>query len=281
MLSSIVNFYSVSNTIKNSSRFFFSKTINKPLRKQEKEKKCEDRIIITHSKDLDLKDAVSSSLYQDWLNSILETNFKLHSLHFQSLDMFGSRAGFVKFKSKITLNGDSVPGIVFARGGSVAVLIKLISNETKEEYSVLTTQPRVPIGKESFPEIPAGMLDGESENFVGVAAKELEEETGITITKSQLIDLSGKAYSGKNSNGAIYPSPGGCDEFIKIYYYERSLPNETILKMNKKITGNKLEREKITLKLIKFKDLWKETSDAKSLCAFLLYEKLLQDISRK
>ena len=42
-------------------------------------------------------------------------------------------------------------------------------------------------------EIPAGMLDGES-NFVGVAAKELKEETGIEITAEKLINMTRLAY---------------------------------------------------------------------------------------
>ena len=51
-----------------------------------------------------------------------------------------------------------------------------------QRYVVLCRQPRLPAGFASFPEIPAGMLDG-SGHFTGVAAKELQEETGIEISE--------------------------------------------------------------------------------------------------
>ena len=44
-----------------------------------------------------------------------------------------------------------------------------------EEHTILTYQARVPLGDSSFPEIPAGMLDG-SGNFKGVAADEIAED---------------------------------------------------------------------------------------------------------
>lgn len=46
--------------------------------------------------------------------------------------------------------------------------------------------------------MPAGMID-ESGDFVGVAAKEIEEETGIKIKGEDLKPL-----------GSFYPSPGAC-----------------------------------------------------------------------
>lgn len=54
-------------------------------------------------------------------------------------------------------------------------------------------------------ECPAGMLD-EDGNFIGVAAKELKEETGLEIEEKKLIPL-----------GSIYPSPGGCDEEVILF----------------------------------------------------------------
>ena len=50
--------------------------------------------------------------------------YKLRSIDVQSIDFFGGdRIGFVKFKASITNNnGESLPGSVFLRGGSVAML---------------------------------------------------------------------------------------------------------------------------------------------------------------
>eukprot|EP01047_Picozoa_sp_COSAG01_P019207 COSAG01_NODE_1061_length_11887_cov_151.517557_13_plen_207_part_00 len=136
-------------------------------------------------------------------------------IHVQSVDMFGSRVGFVKLRSEayaITGSGDKVdvPGIVFMRGGSVSVLIVLECEGM--EYTILTRQPRVPAADHNLPEIPAGTLDG-SGNFRGVAAEEIEEECDIVIEESELVDMTELAH-GDRWRGMV-PSGGGCDEFIR------------------------------------------------------------------
>ena len=75
---------------------------------------------------------------------------------------------------------------------------------------VLVKQFRAPIAQ-FFTETPAGMLD-ESGNFVGTAAQEVHEETGIEIQYDELIPL-----------GNMFPSPGGSDEEIIMYGIEKNL----------------------------------------------------------
>jgi hypothetical protein len=70
-------------------------------------------------------------------------------------------------------NGKPVPGVVFLRGGAVAVYLRVVVENKK--YVVLTRQIRAPIGG-LLDEIPAGMMDDKS-CFAGVAMKEIEEET--------------------------------------------------------------------------------------------------------
>ncbi|KAJ3440111.1 nudix hydrolase 14 [Anaeramoeba flamelloides] len=231
---------------------------------------------LTAEPNVNIEDALNSNPFKTWFEDLPMTKFELHSVHFQSVDYFGQRVGFVKFKASITFNGKFVPGIVFARGGAVAILVKVICKETNEEYSVLTVQPRVPIPSSGFPEIPAGMLDDETEKFSGVAAKEMEEETGIIVKTSDLIDLTKLVY-GERFRGSVYPSPGGCDEFIKLYYYQTEMGQEKLEELNNKMTGLLEEREQITLKIVKFDELWKETSDCKTLSALFLYEKLKKE----
>jgi len=72
---------------------------------------------------------------------------------------------------------------------------------------VLTKQFRVPIGQYLI-EAPAGMIDEEG-NFVGVAAKELKEETDIEVSEKNLKFL-----------GSYYSSPGGSDEEVLLYFVE-------------------------------------------------------------
>lgn len=141
-----------------------------------------------------VKLALSGVPFQEWLKQLeTQQNLNLKSILIQNIDMFGPRVGFLKFKGEVTktvsteqvdLNGvktflreeKQIPNIVFMRGGSVAILVVLITPKNKR-YSLLTRQARFPIGFDNFPEIPAGMLDGNGD-FKGVAAKEMEEETG-------------------------------------------------------------------------------------------------------
>ncbi|PWZ14333.1 Nudix hydrolase 14, chloroplastic [Zea mays] len=95
-----------------------------------------------------------------------------------------------------------VPGIVFARGPAVAVLILLESNG--ETYAVLTEQVRVPIGKFML-ELPAGMLDDEKGDFVGTAVHEVEEETGIKLNIEDMVDL--MTLLDPATGGRMLPSP--------------------------------------------------------------------------
>jgi ADP-sugar diphosphatase len=53
------------------------------------------------------------------------------------------------------------------------------------------------------------MVD-EDKNFLGVVAKELEEECGIKILGKELTEL-----------GEMLVSPGGSDEIIHLYFVEK------------------------------------------------------------
>ncbi len=58
------------------------------------------------------------------------------------------------------------------------------------------------------------MLD-ESGDFVGTAALEIEEETSIKLKNEDLHPL-----------GVFYPSPGGCDEEIRMFYCKVNMNEE-------------------------------------------------------
>jgi hypothetical protein len=116
--------------------------------------------------------------------------YTLRSIDIQSADRFGPRGiGFVKLRAEIkNSKNESLPGVAFLRGGSVAILMILRPSDSKNErWVVMTEQPRIPAGSLTFMEIPAGMIEGQS--FIGAAADEIEEETGLVIPKTELLDL--------------------------------------------------------------------------------------------
>eukprot|EP00004_Rigifila_ramosa_P013728 TRINITY_DN3064_c0_g1_i3.p1 TRINITY_DN3064_c0_g1~~TRINITY_DN3064_c0_g1_i3.p1 ORF type:complete len:927 (-),score=260.92 TRINITY_DN3064_c0_g1_i3:30-2810(-) len=213
--------------------------------------------------------AVESRQFVTWATK-LPSSVTVRSVHITSVDLFGSRIGFFKFfADAVDSAGAAIPGIVFMRGGSVGILPILHCDGVR--YTLLTVQARLPIASADFPEIPAGMLD-EQGDFAGVAAKELEEETGIKLNKTDLIDLSGIATPGFSG---MFPSPGGCDEFVRLYAFERVVSSAQLSQFQGKLTGDIAEGEKITLKVIKLSDLVTETPDAKALSALHLYTHLV------
>jgi ADP-sugar diphosphatase len=170
--------------------------------------------------------------YKTWLNTLQHSlnlqqqitqhafhdkPYELRSIEIQAVDYFGgSRIGFLKLKAVLLNgNGETLPGSVFLRGGSVAMLVILREDvgDASEEWVLLTVQPRVPAGSLEFVELPAGMIDGDT--FSGAAAKEIKEECGIEIKAERLVDLTELALGGFVDSGeekvqkAVYPSPGG------------------------------------------------------------------------
>ncbi|GFF74519.1 NUDIX family hydrolase, putative [Aspergillus lentulus] len=217
--------------------------------------------------------------------------YVLRKINIQSVDYFkGGRLGFVKLKAEVSNgNGETLPGTVFLRGGSVGMLMILQpddvpSSNEDEKRAILTIQPRIPAGSLAFPEIPAGMID-DSGTFAGAAAKEIEEETGLTIPQGELVDMTSLALQsisepkdGESLQRAVYPSPGGSDEFIPLFLCQKRMPRKEIESLQGRVTGLRQHGEKITLKIVPLKDLWKEAlRDGKTLAAWALYNGLKQD----
>lgn len=210
------------------------------------------------------------------LESLPVTLVKVHGIEVTAIDRFGSRIGFVKAKANVKWSNDgkSVPGITLLRGGSVAVLLLLkdLENEGGEPLVALTRQPRIPIGSIDFLELPAGMLDGFG-SFAGVAATEVQEETGIVIKEDELIDMTELAL-GKGQDSVVYPSPGACDETMRLFLTVKRLPLSEIESLRSRLTGLRDEGERISLTLVPFSKLWNATRDMKALSALALYNGL-------
>lgn len=207
--------------------------------------------------------------FKNWCATV-DPEVTIKSITIQGVDMFGSRVGFLKFESvAVDKDGDKIAGIVFMRGGSVAILVVISCKDDGKEYTILTTQPRVPTGKHALEELPAGMLDG-SGDFVGVAAKELKEETGLSVNKADLVDMT------KNAGGPMYPSAGGCDEAISLFLYKVTMSRSEVDALCGKCTGVIEAGEKIKLKVIETRDIWK-VRDAKALSAWCLYQGIYSD----
>ncbi|KAF3935008.1 hypothetical protein ABW20_dc0102203 [Dactylellina cionopaga] len=233
--------------------------------------------------------------------------YKLNSLEITNVVRFGSsKIGFVMLNAIVRDAEDkiSLPGAVLLRGPSVAILPLLHPVDTPKNnlYAILTLQPRLPGATTSMAEIPAGMLDDHG-SFAGAAAKELEEEVGITISEDKLINLSELAlegssllnkYDAKESIGlanappidsdeksqkldGFFSSAGLLDEVLTYHAFVHEIPEEELEQWKGKLTGLRDKGERITLKIVRFDELWKTTRDTKALCAWGLWKGLMEE----
>ncbi|KAI5867477.1 hypothetical protein GGS23DRAFT_612595 [Durotheca rogersii] len=235
--------------------------------------------------------------------------YALRGIAVQSYDWFGGRGGarrlgFVKLAADVANGaGEALAGGVLLRGPSVAVLVVLAPDDGGDErYAVLTVQPRVAAGCLAFAELPAGMLDGGgsgSGELAGAAAREMREELGLAIPAADLRCLTDMALAAATAADddddddgsapeheheherlppAVYPSPGACDEYVAIYAHERRVPRAQLREWAGRLTGRRDEGERITLRLVPLRDLWREGArDAKCLAALALWEGLRRE----
>ena len=126
------------------------------------------------------------------------------------------------------------------------------------------------------------MLD-DSGTFSGGAAKEIHEETGLEIPADDLIDMTKLALPQVSANSeseehlqqGVYPSAGGCDEYIPIFLWQKRIPREQLKEWQGKLTGLRDHGEKTTLMLCPLEDVWKVGGrDAKVLAGWALYQGL-------
>lgn len=224
--------------------------------------------------DSDFRNAIDSSLFKQWLKNsetgmLANGAMSLAQVLIQGVDMFGKRVGFLKFKADVIdkATGKKVPGIVFARGPAIAVLILLESEG--ETFVVLTEQVRVPVGRLVL-ELPAGMLDDDKGDFVETAVREVEEEVGIRLNREDMVDLT--AFLDPSTGCRFSPSPGGCDEEISLFLYRGQVDKEVIVQLQGKETGLREHGELITVHVVAYENLWHVTTDGKTLVAIALYE---------
>lgn len=220
--------------------------------------------------------AIRSTLFLKWLAS-LDEKINVLSIEIQSVDTVMRKGKeevlFLKIKTSVTdKSGKLLPGIVFLRGPSVGILI--IFQTRKHDYVVLIESTRPAIGIASYPELPAGMIDNES-NVLRVALREMKEETDVISNAKKMVDLTETFFKGR-WNG-VYPSPGACDELIRLFLYRQKSSEAEVKKMQGRKTGVAIENEHLKLKLVNLEDVCRITPDVKVHSACMMYMTLKKE----
>lgn len=159
--------------------------------------------------------------------------------------------------------GHILPRIAFIRGHACVIVTMLKNKDTGEQKFLMVRQRRIGNGQLSL-EFPAGMLDYMSNDPVGVAVKELFEETGLQVTQDEIFPL---------SDQLLYSSAGASDEGIYFFGCIKAINNDEFVSFKKRIGGNADEDEHIYVELLSREEAEPLITSTQTKLAFFLFEK--------
>lgn len=203
--------------------------------------------------------------YRLWKNKLTANGLKIDAI--EEVHTRRNRKGEVLFSllhlHAKTPEGHKIPPICFLKGEVVMVLICFIDKETGEKFLLTVEQRRIADGGILL-EHPAGMVDGERSPR-DIARMEIQEETGMEVEDSQLLQL----------GDSVYPSTGTSDECMYFFYTELHRTKADILKYDKRVTG--VEGEHILTRIMPFAEAHKGMKNANCLLLNYLYAKEVED----
>jgi ADP-sugar diphosphatase len=147
--------------------------------------------------------------------------------------------------------GHGLPNIVFIRGDACIIVTLVHNRDTGEERFLMVSQRRAGNGSMSL-EFPAGMLDKDVDDPLGVAARELAEETGLQVSAADLFPLCDKK---------LFSSVGASDEGIYYFGCVKELDDAAWRALaGSPSTGNPDENERISVTLASRKEAEKQAT---------------------
>eukprot|EP00995_Heteronema_vittatum_P002322 NODE_1335_length_994_cov_366.087831_g927_i0.p1 GENE.NODE_1335_length_994_cov_366.087831_g927_i0~~NODE_1335_length_994_cov_366.087831_g927_i0.p1 ORF type:complete len:264 (-),score=46.23 NODE_1335_length_994_cov_366.087831_g927_i0:89-880(-) len=219
---------------------------------------------------------VNCKMFMDWVaKTDAQDQFAVKALELQHVDFFGPRVGFLKFKVMMVGKDEKeYQSVIFMRGRTVGVLIILECQG--QLYTLLTIQPRLAVAQGNFPEMLLGMLD-EQGTFIGPAAQELKEETGITLKVVDLTNITTLIHGDRFPG--VYNSPGLSDEHVTVNSYHVLITPDELDDLRERLSERD-ENDLIALKLIPLQEVWQFTPDSKTLSAVMLFQELQSEGGR-
>jgi len=213
-----------------------------------------------HPVSATIREITGAPFFKDWVQK-LSPEFTVSKIEIQSADVISFRVRFIKMKATITDKaGQPVPGVIFLRGRSIAVLLVLTNETDRKKWVVITEHQRPAVGEYRHKEIPVGMDDG---GPLGTVRDLIENEIGIT-DEFHPINMN-EAIFGEDK--PIYTSPGATDEGMRFYLVEHKVTTEQFNAIKEKSKSGSI----LALKLVPLDSVAEECNDAKSILAVHLY----------
>lgn len=204
-----------------------------------------------------------SPKYRVWKRNLEQAGCKVRQV--EVLQELHKRDGSLLFALLRTRVEDTLsrplPAFALLRGHACIVVTVIENADTGVCKFLMLRQRRIGHGRESL-EFPAGMLDEDVDDPVGVAVRELQEETGLVVASQDLHSLYDRP---------LFSSPGLDDEAIHFYTCKVTLPSDRIAALEGSHTGHADEHEYIRLSLWDREDALKEVDSLQVRLAFALY----------
>ncbi|MEO7427563.1 MAG: NUDIX hydrolase [Fibrobacteria bacterium] len=157
--------------------------------------------------------------------------------------------------------GRPLPAYALIRGHAVLIVTMVVDAGSGERKFLMLRQRRIGHGGETL-EFPAGMLDEDVDDPVGVAIRELKEETGLDVAPGQIFPLSDRP---------LYSSPGLDDEAIHYFGCVLELPSRQFGALEGGETGQTHENEFIRLALVEYQQALAEVDSLQVRLGFSLF----------
>ena len=167
-------------------------------------------------------------------------------------------------------DGTKLMPYIFIRGHACIIVPLLKNRDTRDERFLMVLQRRIAHGHQCL-EFPAGMLDSNIDNPLGVALRELHEETGLRISENELHRLCEKP---------LHSSPGACDEAVYYYGCIIELPDSVYRSFEGRLAGSKAENEHIQVTLKTRDEAEKKLMSLQAQLGFFLFEQARKRIEK-
>jgi 8-oxo-dGTP pyrophosphatase MutT (NUDIX family) len=209
-----------------------------------------------------MQSLTDSLKYRQWAEKLKANGVSIRSL--KERDTIRKKDGEVLFSmiemDAVTEQGQKLLPIALLRGHFVSIVTVLIDKSTREEFYLMVGQRRVADGALHW-EHPAGMTDSDTDPFA-TALKEMEEETGLKVTREQVHLL---------REGVVYSSPGLLDEGGYFFCCEIEMDRSEIESFRARLLGDAHEGEFIQTRLMSEAEVWPVLRNAHGLLNMFLY----------